>query len=153
MTKRDKITIPGMRATGRQYEEISAEPGIEVSALKAFVHRHDKPGARKCAKFGKRLSEGVRADQRFRSMQCKKTRWKKHLSLDGNFDSSLIVPKAKMLLLRRNCFSLDRFSFWRAVIPQEEHRHGARTAMTGNDRADIANANRSRQFGECLFHC
>ncbi len=39
MTEKEKRTILDMRAAGKQYKEISAELGIEVSALKVFVHR------------------------------------------------------------------------------------------------------------------
>ena len=39
MTEKEKRTIMDMRAVGKQYKEISAELGIEVSALKVFVHR------------------------------------------------------------------------------------------------------------------
>ena len=57
-----------MRAAGKQYKEISAELGIEVSALKVFVHRQKKPGTRKCAMCGKRLPDKARESQRFCSI-------------------------------------------------------------------------------------
>ena len=47
MTEKEKRTILDMRAAGRQYKEISAELGIEVSAQTVFVHRQKKPDARK----------------------------------------------------------------------------------------------------------
>ena len=37
MTEKEKRTILDMRAVGKQYKDISAELGIEVSALKVFV--------------------------------------------------------------------------------------------------------------------
>ena len=43
MTEIEKKTILDMRTAGRQYKEISAELGIEVSALKVFVHRQKNP--------------------------------------------------------------------------------------------------------------
>ena len=48
MTEKEKRTILDMRAAGKQYKEISAELGIEVSALKVFVHRqkHNDAGER-----------------------------------------------------------------------------------------------------------
>ena len=48
MTEKEKRTILDMRAAGKQYKEISAVLGIEVSALKVFVHRQKQPGVRKC---------------------------------------------------------------------------------------------------------
>ena len=50
-----------MRAAGKQYKEISAGLGIDVSAMKVFVHREKKPDARKCAMCGKRLSDKTRS--------------------------------------------------------------------------------------------
>ena len=38
MTEKEKRTILDMRAAGRQYKEISEKLGIDVSALKVFVH-------------------------------------------------------------------------------------------------------------------
>ena len=84
MTEKEKRTILDMRAAGKQYKEISAELGIEVSALKVFVHRQKKPDTRKCAMCGKRLPEKARASQRFCSMKCKNAWWKKHPNQDGN---------------------------------------------------------------------
>ena len=84
MTEKEKRTILDMRAAGKQYKEISAELGIEVSALKVFVHRQKKPCARKCAMCGKRLPDKARASQRFCSMKCKNAWWKKHPNQDGN---------------------------------------------------------------------
>ena len=69
---------------GKQYKEISAELGIEVSALKVFVHRQKKPDARKCAMCGKQLPNKARASQRFCSMKCKNAWWKKHSNEDEN---------------------------------------------------------------------
>ena len=48
MTEKEKRTILDMRAAGRQYKEISAELGIEVSALKVFVHRQKHNNVRRC---------------------------------------------------------------------------------------------------------
>ena len=84
MTEKEKRTILDMRAAGKQYKEISAELGIEVSALKVFVHRQKKPDARKCAMCGKRLPEKARASQRFCSIKCKNAWWKKHPNEDEN---------------------------------------------------------------------
>jgi DNA-binding NarL/FixJ family response regulator len=39
LAEKEKRTILDMRAAGKQYKDISAELGIEVSALKVFVHR------------------------------------------------------------------------------------------------------------------
>ena len=72
MTEKEKRTILDMRAEGKQYKEISAELGIDVFALKVFVHRQKKPGARKCAMCGKRLSDKARASQRFCSIKMQK---------------------------------------------------------------------------------
>ena len=47
MTEKEKRTILDMRAAGRQYKEISAELGIEVSALKVFVHRQKHKDVRR----------------------------------------------------------------------------------------------------------
>ena len=47
MTEKEKRTILDMRAAGRQYKEISAELGIEVSALKVFVHRQKRKDVRR----------------------------------------------------------------------------------------------------------
>ena len=84
MTEKEKRTILDMRAAGRQYKEISAELGIEVSALKVFVHRQKKLGARKCATCGKRLPDKARASQRFCSIKCKNAWWKRHPNEDEN---------------------------------------------------------------------
>ncbi len=78
MTEKEKRTILDMRAAGKQYKEISAVLGIEVSALKVFVHRQKQPGVRKCAMCGKRLPDKARASQRFCSVKCKNAWWKKH---------------------------------------------------------------------------
>ena len=40
MTEKEKRTILDMRAAGKQYKEIKAELGIDVYALKVFVHRY-----------------------------------------------------------------------------------------------------------------
>ena len=61
MTEKEKRTILDMRAAGKQYKEISAALGIDVSAMKVFVHREKKPDARKCAMCGKRLSDKTRS--------------------------------------------------------------------------------------------
>ena len=84
MTEKEKRTILDMRAAGKQYKEISAELGIEVSALKVFVHRQKQPGVRKCAMCGKRLPDKARASQRFCSVKCKNAWWKKHPNEDEN---------------------------------------------------------------------
>ena len=39
MTEKDKKTILDMRLAGKAYKEISDVMGIEISALKVFVHR------------------------------------------------------------------------------------------------------------------
>ena len=84
MTEKEKRTILDMRAAGKQYKEISAELGIEVSALKVFVHRQKKPCVRKCVMCGKRLPDRARASQRFCSTKCNNAWWKKHPNQDGN---------------------------------------------------------------------
>ena len=84
MTEKEKRTILDMRAAGKQYKEISAVLGIEVSALKVFVHRQKQPGVRKCAMCGKRLPDKARASQRFCSVKCKNAWWKKHPNEDEN---------------------------------------------------------------------
>ena len=48
MTEKEKRTILDMRAAGKQYKEISAVLGIEVSALKVFVHRQKHKDVRRC---------------------------------------------------------------------------------------------------------
>ena len=48
MTEKEKRTILDMRAAGKQYKEISAELGIEVSAPKVFVHRQKHNDVRRC---------------------------------------------------------------------------------------------------------
>ena len=84
MTEKEKRTILNMRAAGKQYKEISSELGIEVSALKLFVHRQKKPDTRKCAMCGKRLPDKARSSQRFCSIKCKNAWWKKHPNQDEN---------------------------------------------------------------------
>ena len=60
MTEKEKRTILDMRAAGKQYKEISAELGIEVSALKVFVHRQKNlmPGNALCVGNGFPIKPG-----------------------------------------------------------------------------------------------
>ena len=71
MTEKEKRTILDMRAAGRQYKEISAELGIEVSALKVFVHRQKHDDARRCEQCNKVLPKNARKAQWFCSLKCK----------------------------------------------------------------------------------
>ena len=65
MTEKEKRTILDMRAAGKQYNEISAELGIEVSALKVFVHRQKHNDVRQCDQCKKVLPMDARKTQRF----------------------------------------------------------------------------------------
>ena len=60
MTEKEKRTILDMRAAGKQYKEISAELGIEVSALKVFVHRQKHKDVRRCEQCKKVLPKDAR---------------------------------------------------------------------------------------------
>jgi len=55
MTEKEKRTILDMRAAGRQYKEISEKLGIDVSALKVFVHRQKHEDVRRCEQCRKAL--------------------------------------------------------------------------------------------------
>ena len=78
MTEKDKKTILEMRAAGISYKAISEKTGINVSTLKMFVHRHEKPEARRCLRCGKLLPEGARQTQRFCSQKCRNDWWNSH---------------------------------------------------------------------------
>ena len=82
MTEKDKKIILDMRAAGIPYKAISEKLGIEVSALKVFVHRNNKPSARKCCLCGKHLPVDARTTQRFCSLKCKNAWWKRHPNQD-----------------------------------------------------------------------
>ena len=45
MTEKEKREIMDMRSAGKPYKEISAELGIDVSALKVFVHMILEPAS------------------------------------------------------------------------------------------------------------
>ena len=60
MTEKEKKTILDMRAAGKQYKEISAELGIEISALKVFVHRQKHNDVRRCEQCKKVLPKDAR---------------------------------------------------------------------------------------------
>ncbi len=70
MTEKEKRAILDMRAAGKQYREISAELGIEVSALKVFVHRQKHNNARRCEQCKKVLPKDARKARRFCSHKC-----------------------------------------------------------------------------------
>jgi len=74
MTEKEKRTILNMRAAGRQYKEISAELGIEVSALKVFVHRQKHKDVRRF----------VLASVHLRIMRCFLVTIQSCLKYDGN---------------------------------------------------------------------
>ena len=57
MTEKEKRTILDMRAAGKPCREISAVLGIEVSALKVFVHRQKHNDVRRCEQCKKVLSK------------------------------------------------------------------------------------------------
>ena len=78
MTEKEKRTILDMRAAGRQYKEISAELGIEVSALKVFMHRQKHKDVRRCEQCKKVLPKDVRKTQRFCSHKCRNDWWYSH---------------------------------------------------------------------------
>ena len=67
-----------MRAAGKQYKEISAELGIEVSALKVFVHRQKHKDVRRCEQCRKTLPKDARKTQRFCSDKCRNDWWYSH---------------------------------------------------------------------------
>ena len=60
MTEKEKRTILDMRAAGKEYKEISAELGIEVSALKVFVHRQNHDYIRRTVQEG--VADGCTED-------------------------------------------------------------------------------------------
>ena len=72
MTEKEKRTILDMRAAGKQYKEISAELGIEVSALKVFVHRQKHNDVKRCVQRKKVLPEDARKARRFCPDKCRK---------------------------------------------------------------------------------
>ena len=72
MTEKEKRTVLDMRAAGKQYKEISAELGIEVSALKVFVHRQKHDDVRRCEQCRKVLPKDARKTQRLCSDKCRK---------------------------------------------------------------------------------
>ena len=78
MTEKEKRTILDMRAAGKQYNEISAELGIEVSALKVFVHRQKHNDVRQCEQCKKVLPMDARKTQRFCSDKCRNDWWYGH---------------------------------------------------------------------------
>ena len=78
MTEKEKRTILDMRAAGKQYKEISAELGIEVSALKVFVHRQKHKDVRRCEQCRKTLPKDARKTQRFCSDKCRNDWWYSH---------------------------------------------------------------------------
>ena len=78
MTEKDKRTILDMRAEGKPYKEISAELGIEVSALKVFVHRQKHNDVRRCEQCRKVLPKDARKTQRFCSDKCRNDWWYSH---------------------------------------------------------------------------
>ena len=67
-----------MRAAGKQYKEISEELGIDVSALKVFVHRQKHEDVRRCEQCRKALPKDARKTQRFCSDKCRNDWWYSH---------------------------------------------------------------------------
>ena len=78
MREKEKRTIRGMRAAGKLYKEISAELGIEVSALKVFVHWQKHNDVRRCEQCKKVLPKDARKTQRFCSDKCRNDWWYSH---------------------------------------------------------------------------
>ena len=78
MTEKENRTILDMRAAGKQYNEISAELGIEVSALKVFVHRQKHKDVRRCEQCKKVPPKDARKTQRFCSDKCRNDWWYSH---------------------------------------------------------------------------
>ena len=79
MTEKEKKTILDMRAAGKSYKEISGKVGIEISALKVFVHRQNQKGeGRRCAQCRKVLPQDARQTQRFCSRKCRNDWWNSH---------------------------------------------------------------------------
>ena len=78
MTEKEKRTILDMRAAGKQYKQISAELGIDVSALKMFVHRLMYDDVRRHEQCKKVLPKDARKTQRFCSNKCHNNWWNKH---------------------------------------------------------------------------
>ena len=61
-----------MRVAGKQYKEISAQLGIDISALKMFVHRQKHNDVKQCVQCKKVLPKDARKPQRFCSDKCRK---------------------------------------------------------------------------------
>ena len=78
MTEKEKKTVLEMRAAGKQYNEISAELGIDVSTLKVFVHRQMHTDIRRCEQCKKVLPKDARKTQRFCSQKCRNGWWYSH---------------------------------------------------------------------------
>ena len=98
MTEKEKRTILDMRAAGRQYKEISAELGIEVSALKVFVHRQKHKDVRRCEQCRKTLPKDARKTQRFCSDKCRNDWWYCHQGvLQGLWEGFHIIQTGKIL--------------------------------------------------------
>ena len=98
MTEKEKRTILAMRAAGRQYKEISAELGIEVSALKVFVNRQKHKDVRRCEQCKKVLPKDARKTQRFCSDKCRNDWWYSHQGeIQGERLTTFIcMPRIKM---------------------------------------------------------
>ena len=65
MAEKEKRTILDMRVAGKQYKEISAKLGIDVSALKVFVHRQKHNDVKQYVQCKKVLPKDARKPQRF----------------------------------------------------------------------------------------
>ena len=72
MAEKEKRTILDMRVAGKQYKEISAQLGIDISALKMFVHRQKHNDVKQCVQCKKVLPKDARKPQRFCSDKCRK---------------------------------------------------------------------------------
>ena len=72
MAEKEKRTILDMRVAGKQYKEISAKLGIDVSALKVFVHRQKHNDVKRCVQRKKVLPEDARKARRFCPDKCRK---------------------------------------------------------------------------------
>ena len=72
MAEKEKRTILDMRVAGKQYKEISAQLGIDVSALKVFVHRQKHNDVKQYVQCKKVLPKDARKPQRFCSDKCRK---------------------------------------------------------------------------------
>ena len=80
MTEKEKRTILDMRAAGKQYKEITAEWGTEITALKVFVHRQEHNDVKWCTQSKKVLPKDTRKTQRFCSNKCRNDWWYSHQS-------------------------------------------------------------------------